>query len=365
MPIDSPIFNEEFISITNTSSRESSHFFVLKHYNENILKNKNNCIIDKNMFRVKNIKLLLGKYDFVVLHSNFFSKLEIMSFKTRHLKKMIWCVWGHDLYKVDMVPKTVSLLIWVRNILKSVFKPYIDRLIRRRISKFAAVVIGYNADKIEIKNKYGKIPILSGLYGSGYYKNDIDSILEEKSNSTQESINILIGHNAFPYLKHEKYLNILQKYKNENIKIYLLLSYGYMDYAEKIANMALSLYKNKVVVINAFMDKIEYLKLLSNIDIAIFDFEHQAAFGNLISLIYMKKKIYLSAQGIMSKGLRLENIIVYDCDDIGKIDYKDFVSHDPTDYNTIYVEKLLDKEYIANQWNNVWGYFENNSLGNK
>lgn len=130
---------------------------------------------------------------------------------------------------------------------------------------------------------------MGGLYNNLYKKQYKLRTLAEKT-LNNEYINIQIGHSSTSILNHIDVLENLVKYKNENIKIYIPLSYGNKKYGDRVQEVATQLFKDKVVCIREMMDKDDYMKFLSAIDIAIFNTTRQIGLGNITPLLYMEKK---------------------------------------------------------------------------
>lgn len=126
-------------------------------------------------------------------------------------------------------------------------------------------------------------------------------------------------------------------------------------YADNIEKYAYRLFDKKDIhIYRSVMSHDKYIEMISGVDIAIFDFEHQAAFGNIILLLYLGKQLYLSPTGIMGKGLHSEGVQVFNCRDLKKLDISAIKSINVSPNNTRYAEKLLDKKYIASQWINAF-----------
>ena len=205
-----------------------------------------------------------------------------------------------------------------------------------------------------IQNKFSKsIVFYNALYPSGYYLQDIN-VKNNNKIENNNKVHILLGHNASPYLNHIRNLKRLQKYKN-HIDIHMPLSYGQAGYAQYVINESKKYFdEDSLHFYTDFMDSKTYIDLLSKMDFAIFDFKHQAGFGNIILLLYLGKKIYLDKHGVMSKGLSSEGLSVFDVNDIGKESLDELKSDFSKDNNVNYAYNRLNKEYIFNQWKNAF-----------
>ena len=133
-------------------------------------------------------------------------------------------------------------------------------------------------------------------------------------------------------MEHEKYLKKLSKYKNEDMQIYLVLSYG-ADEAriQKLTTLANRLFREgQVTIITEMMDKEKYREFLSKMDVAIFPFLHQSALSNTQMMAFMGSKLYFDPRGVLAKGFLAGGVKSYDCRKIGKIPFSTF-----KDYNEV------------------------------
>lgn len=358
------LFNLELVKFINQELNSSEHLFVLFGVSElNEFEQYQN--ID---YETDEGLQTLYKYsslgENIILHSLSYSAWEILCMKKYVSKKITWCVWGHDLYRCYS-PIIFSEHICLRyyQILKQFLRPMHKRMMNivwtmadEKIKNFKSIVLGFKGDQDRVIKRFGsEIKIFYTAYTSGYYSADIASI--PKSSEKKSELNILIGHSSFPFLQHKKYLDRLQKYKDENIKIILPLSYGNLNYGNEIEAYAKNIFGNKLLIIRNTMDWINYTSLISHIDIGIFDYEHQSALGNVTLLLYFGGKVYLSPTGILSKGYGEEGINTYDCNEIGTVSFDTFRKHIfSPEKGKKYASNLLDKQSLIEKWSCIFDY---------
>lgn len=345
MPIDSPVFNGVLIDLINRHLDRATeeHLFLLggeKNFRE--LKE-----------RYPNVRFLphdrrhfiraAEQGENLILHSLFLSFHDIRHIPTSIFRRVTWCVWGHDLYGF---PKPRNL-----------FDRYKNYRALRKIRKIKAIAVGFKYDKAEIEKVIGnRIPIYPALYSSGYYKEDIDAIVAaQPREEADKPLEIMIGHCAFPDFHHIRHLENLARFRDENIRIHLFLSYGIDSYRDEVTARARSLFEErKLRIVTEMYTWQEYIAQLSRMDIAILDFERQAAFGNIILLAYLRKKLYLSPTGVMSQALRTERIPVFDCNGLKNISFDDFCRTVPDYSLREFIVPLLDKSHIVSQWKQLF-----------
>jgi hypothetical protein len=142
--------------------------------------------------------------------------------------------------------------------------------------------------------------IRANLYESIMYLSNIPSYNISKtkismSNHNKNHVFMQVGNSADPSNNHIEILDKIKKdiNKNEKIKIICPLSYGKKDHAKKVIQYGKKLFGKNFVPLKKFMDLKTYNKLQSNIDIAIFNHQRQQAMGNILTLLYLGKKVYI------------------------------------------------------------------------
>lgn len=188
----------------------------------------------------------------------------LLKFFNKFLKKITWVPWGMDLYewKVD-----TSELRGI-DFIKATIGNMLSRLIRENV---ANVVTIFPPDAEGYKEQFNSdITIFDGSYSAPNFIEDIERTRPiHRKNS--KYINILLGHTANPWNKHFEALNNLSKFRDENIRIYIPLSYGVdRDYANSVKEYANKLFGNKAICIFREMNLENYIRFLWSIDVAYF-----------------------------------------------------------------------------------------------
>lgn len=335
-------FNKSIYDLIMSNDKNSHLFVCRKEKNYKEMEKLTNVIYDSDICNVEGIKKYYYNCNVVVLHGNLYSKKDFIKLDDGFVRRTIWCVWGSDLYENydTLKSKIYHFCINLYFSISNVNKRY-----NNKISRLAGVFIGFSGDKFRIRSLYGNdLKIYSALYPSGYFLENI--IKHGCLNKTRKRI--LLGHSSYKFLKHKKYINILKKFSSE-IEVVIPLSYGDSKYGKRIKKIAEKNLEHYEIITD-FMDSSEYIELIDSIDLAIFDYKHQAAFGNIILLLYLNKKIYLSPKGIMYKGLREEGVKVYSVKDIKNGNFLKDNTINNCVRNYEYSKNLLDYSYISHQW---------------
>lgn len=354
MPVPSPIYNHVVLDVVTQNSLEFEHDFIIKYKDglESDVLKKKNILINPN-YGVNELNRDCKYYDYVFVHGLNFSYFEMCKLRKTLLKKIIWCVWGHDLYK----DRNCKLSLNIYQSLKSIMIVFLIKTIWiPKVKKFYAICHGFSYDQYKINELVGsKVETFNVAYGLGYDFSLIKGIKQHMNEKNRKKTKrVLLGHSAYSYLNHAKILKQLGKYRDNDFEVIIPLSYGDTNYREALIRQ-LKNYSLRIKILNRFLNPAEYLSLLSSIDIAIFDNQHQAALGNLCILLFLEKKVYLNAQGILYQGMRKEGINVFSTKDIGVEDFKSFIAKDFSSFQGAqWSEELLDNSIVTKKWLNLF-----------
>ncbi|MBM6752283.1 TDP-N-acetylfucosamine:lipid II N-acetylfucosaminyltransferase [Mediterraneibacter glycyrrhizinilyticus] len=362
MKIPSPVYNNMIIEMiaNNKQFDINEHEFIITNRESfEVSKKYKNVIFDPN-YNVDKINHNSRNYDYIFIHGFSFKYYEQLLLKKKSLKKMIWCVWGHDLYKISEYNRREDENPILRLIKKILF--YTVQI--PKIKNIFAIGAGFEYDRLEAKKIYGIKNVVSAPYGLGYDLALIDKVMMNYDSSFQErkTINVMIGHCAYSFLKHMEVMRLLERFKGENIKIMLPLNYGDERYKAELLS-ALKKTDLEYEVLLEFMKAEDYLEYLKKVDIAIFDFKHQAAMATIMILLYMGKKIYLPKDSIVYKGFLKEGIEVFDYEKIQDESYEIFSDFSFDKSKGIqFTRKRLDINWISGEWKALFDFCERSKL---
>lgn len=292
-----------------------------------------------------------GEYDYIVLHSLLFSPaLKVYLTLYRCLKKTVWIEWGADLYTWQPAGRNI----------KSVIRKKLEYILRARI---AAVVCIFPPDCEYYKNTFprSKAKVFYAPYcgarspyeGVEYVK---ESGLSAKA-GTDEPVYVQVGHSAAPIVNHIEVLDSLKKFSGENIRIFLPLNYGNMEYADKVQARAEELFPRKVICLREMMPRDEYFELVKKIDIAVFNTYRQIALGNIGQMIYKNIKLYMPSTSVMYKYFTSNGIPIQPFENIGTGTFDDLRAPvwttDEARFNEYLEDYCLTKNRVA-RWVTVY-----------
>lgn len=297
---------------------------------------------------------LLDACDGVILHGIFSAKhLLLISRKKEWLAKTCWVLWGGDIYCHNKKAKKIKDFFAEKVKLK--YAPFIGYIATITEKDFLLAQEWYGIS--------GKKFLIN--YPTPMQRKDVLWELGEKAKEkerprAEKIIKILIGNSATETNCHKEALEKLLVYKDENIKIYIPLSYGfsgYEKYADNVIQMAVDMFgADKIEPITEKMDGTEYAKFLSNMDVAVFYNDRQQAMGNIAILLASGTKIYIRDdtsmwQHYINRGYFLENAF-----DLGSIPFERLYTYaeEKKENNIQMINKYVDVNVLKEKWDAVF-----------
>ena len=294
------IFNHGAQHMVEELSHARNHLFVYAWEESLPVRRTEQTILDNSIMGLDGLRKYMEMADYVVVHHLTYSYEQLAALTEEEASKIIWFVWGNDLYRMPARQDRLYLLVRkMYRVLRG--KEKYKEQARRTVSHFHAINAGFVGDRDYLRRTFGdKVRLYDASYPMGYFAED----LERWADTTpHQKLGVLIGHCAAKYIKHKKYLQKLLPYKGK-IHLYVPLSYGVDAYSKKIRGLPAALYgEENVTVPLTRMSPEEYVKMLSRVDVAIFDYKQQAGLGNIYLLMYLGKKIFLNPQGTLYKRI--------------------------------------------------------------
>lgn len=310
--IDS-IYTNKFVKFIDRNFNSSQHVFILFDRNPKFL-NTDRVVKPNNLeFILK--KMLEAKAIF--LHSLFdLNTLLLLLKNEKYLSKTLGVLWGGDLYNY-----------WLRNH-HSDNEQKFEKIKSFIIKNINGIISLVEEDYYFAKQKYNT----KAKYVYAFYPNPIDfEMLDSLSNRnlTTQANYILVGNSASPTNNHFDILNSLARYQLKNTFIICPLSYGgFQDYANQVHRYGRTLFGGRFIAIREFLSPSEYANILANINVAIFAHKRQQALGNILTLLYLGKKVYVRSDVSTWNFLNRLGIKVFDTIKILERQEKDLFSFD-------------------------------------
>ncbi len=282
------------------------HFFVTYSKDEyEVLKKYANVeffeVQNNKTATVEIVNALADSYEWVFLHG-LSDMVSITKIKKRHLKKIVWRTWGHDM-GLDCNSGSPIKRLAKKAFNKTLFKSFVNSI--------RGIGIAGITDKVSLemeisKNYKGELFRLTYLSSvTSAPADSTQAVNMEKYGLSANDLNVMIGHSAYHHDCHFEMIDKLKRFKNENIKFIFPISYGSNEDKPKIERYAIEqLGAEKVLILNSFIPAHEYNKILDHVDIAIFAGRRSYALGNIGILLDKGKTLYLRKKGILAAALK-------------------------------------------------------------
>ncbi len=275
-------YTSEFVSFINEKYNDQKikhNFLVMTRHNKlryELIDYNNVIFIRQNFKDVLKLAKYTKKADRIIIHGLFNHYLIYLLFFFGVTKKVVWGIWGGDLYDYKNE--------------KGLFK-YIKT---KSIQNFYGVCTHIKADADFAREVYG----FKGLFFPCLmYKSCLVAPCNQNlsNHNNQDSIKILIGNSADAGNRHLDILEKLKILKDSDVELIIPLSYGPQAYADEVEEKFKQVFGEKVRTLRKFMPRDEYYALLSEIDVAIYAHKRQQAVGNITQLLGLGAKIYLES----------------------------------------------------------------------
>lgn len=324
-------FNKAFVDFLNKNFDIKEHLVLCKRwYNEHPFPEGKNVIevqSFKNFFFKKNEKL--------ICHSLFDGELVEYLYNHQDIlkNKAYWCIWGGDLYNAPRDEK--------------------NDFVRKKIKAYVSVAQG---DEVVAKNKYkSETKILSSapyLSPQVSQKDNYDFYIANplKNNETRIQINNSCDESIL------EMLDILSKFKDENIKITTILSYGKIEIKDKIIKKGQEIFADKFEFIEKFLPIEEFIKYSASNNILICNQNRQQGLGNVLSSLYLGNKVFIKSDITSVKYLENFGLKVFDTYKISEMSFDEFKKYldDIRENNIKMAEKFYTEDLYIKKWNEIF-----------
>lgn len=343
-------FIKPFINFMNRNFNQSDHIFIIwggVSSNKIPIPEQSNVIEIKQLRKsIRQLLNLIKNSETIIIHSFYnLNLIMLLNLLKRARNKAIWIAWGGDIYPFLNNNKNLKLKI-------------IDFMRKRIVMNLKAIATLVSGDYDLITNHYKVFPkYFKAIYMSDERTDIINKINLEQKIKKNNVTKIIIGNSATPTNNHEEILIKLYKFRDYSIEIYCPLSYGDSEYGEKIKNLGNELFGEKFYSINRLMPMKEYTEFLSDMDIGIFNNDRQQGLGNIFSLLYLGKKVYLKNNTTMWKEIYNEmKLVVSDINKLETETFDQFIYNENADIvnNMNILNRRYDPKHSVELWEEIF-----------
>lgn len=285
--------------------------------------------------------------------------------------KIAWYSWGFDVYGLPRIkPSTYSSLTneyIFDNISNLQFGREILKygLLRKIYFFFSSQEDRYTVIFKALKKVNYFVSYLHEdfFYFSKYYKNNftfiycpfstIDQYLGGSKSLTidKNATNILIGNSNALESNHLDAFQIISKVQDVKVnhKIYVPLSYADDEkYKNFVLKAGSDLFGDSFSPLLSFIDRIEYIKILQSCSTGVFYHMRQQAMGNIIAMLYLGCRVYLSSNNPAYSFFTKNKIKVFNLDTEYATFKNSTLELSDINHNRLMLDAIFNKEKVFN-----------------
>jgi hypothetical protein len=284
----------------------------------------------------------MNKADLIIQHGLFNNRHNLMYLLTpKNITKIVWIVWGSDLYSYQVRPKGIKLAI--ANIIQKILKMRINSVITWTDEDYNLIKKLYGQTSNRLSLNFYKIPLHS--------RSKFNNLNKDKN--FKKPLKIICGHSASKTNNHDMILNKLKPILfNKDFRLILPLQYGDDFVRKSVSNSAKTLFGENLEVLLTYMSNIEYTKILSASDVIVYYHTRQEALANTYQLLYLGKKVYLHPESPVYKHLRQLGFIIYDAENALETIFECF-PEECSKYNIELISSYLSDVTLNSQWKEI------------
>lgn len=320
-------FNKPFSDFLNRNFSTDEHLIICKHKYRDMP-----ILFGNNVYMVKSLKYIrFRRNNLLIFHSLFDSEFvdKLYNDKTL-LDRSCWVVWGGDLYCAP--------------------RDYKNDFVRSNFFAYNTCDMEILEEKYSIKHKR----YYDALYNFPVSLELLDMLKFDivKKDYIQIQINNSCDVSTIDIMKR-----LYCKWRNKNIKIVTILSYGDIEQKSNIIECGLKLFGGNFYYIEHYLTQVEYAAHLNCNDILILNQNRQQGFGNIIASLYLGKKVFIRKSVTTYKYFTDRGICVYDTDSILSLDWYDFLKNNYDMDNRDAIARLASDDCLVDGWRKIFNCF--------
>ncbi|WP_185213176.1 TDP-N-acetylfucosamine:lipid II N-acetylfucosaminyltransferase [Sphingobacterium mizutaii] len=258
-------------------------------------------------------------FDTLVFHGGNGLVYKLLFFCREKIENIVWIAWGADIYNVSENKKNLyfeATKMFIRDqnkkerfkgiipSLKEKAYDFLRKQIYHKITHFASYIFeDYQYFTALHKNNYTFVP---------FNFCSLDQYVQDRARRiNSDANNILIGNSVSPECNHVDALIKISKYIDSE-KVIVPLNYGTnLSYKNWVINEGEILLNNNFMPIEDFMPLNEYLNLTQKCSVGIFYHKRQQAMGNILAMLYLGCRVYLSVENPIYEYFIRNDLIVF------------------------------------------------------
>lgn len=285
---------------------------------------------------------MLHSAEKIIIHGMFFEKTNMIPLLP-YIKKIQIVFWGADIYFLKTRSGSIK-----GQILRWAYLKVVEN-----VGAIGTLIEGdYNilCSYCHPKGKHFVVEYLRS-------KKRVESELAIRSvNKASDPYMILLGNSAAETGQHIEALQILERFKDENIRIIVPLSYGGSEqYKKEVMWVGNEIFHEKINYLTKMMSYNEYIELVNTCSVGIFNHNRQQAMGNILEvgtlggIVYLRSDTPMWNEMIHNRKLRYRDIL-----SIKEMSFKDFITitHEDAEWNKLINVSNQSIERFRKEWIN-------------
>lgn len=185
---------------------------------------------------------------------------------------------------------------------------------------------------------------------------DQEKIRNQTEEHASNSVNVMLGNSASPYLNHLDGLKMLPTTSNLNVT--LPLSYGNRAYNQLLQEKLEGIDSPALTILNDYLAAEEYYKLLSRMHLYISPSIRSIGMGNITTMLALGKSVVLFPNNPGSAYLKRCGFHVEDLhNDLSVSSFDHFANQVPQKANQELAQKLFSKEAIERNYTSIFASY--------
>ena len=292
-------FNKPFVDFLNRNFDPKEHLILCKR-----LFSEFPFPDGENVAEIKSYKgLVFNNSGKVICHSLFDCELVDYLFTHKDVlqQKAYWVIWGGDLYNATEEKSEKEYFV------KANCKGYISVI---------------DGDCQKASEKYNSTPqTFNACYTAPITKGMLDN-KKEKHDYIRVQINNSCDRTTL------EMLDILSRFKTENIKIKTVLSYGEMSAKDEIIQKGERIFGENFEHIDTLLTPEEYATEMARNDILVLNLDRQQGAGNCSASLAVGVKVFVKKEVTMYNYFSSHGIKLFDTRQIERMSFREFASYD-------------------------------------
>jgi len=356
-------FTDTFINFVNDNFNMNGHYFIIYGSDlidglkiESINKKNVSCIENVKEFldNKNNIKTIL-KYEKIIIHGLFHPAVIDVWYENPGLcaKTYIYLYGGDYYYEVDKSRRKGFIYLRRKRKERILKEQFISK--RSVIFKNVVGIINILPEENDIVRRLYSVSCK--MFYATYWEEKVVNHYRYVLGKNDNIVRVQVGNSAAEENDHIKILKELYKYRNENIEIYVPLSYGDKQYAHQVKKTGKKLFKEKFIAMEKYLTLEKYYEFQEKVDVAIFGMHRQQALGNIQSHLFKGNIVYLQKNSVGAHffaetiGCKIRYL-----EDIKGLGFKEFsyIHEAEKNNNIIKMEEYYAIDKIVRQWKEIF-----------